>query len=180
MESGHATLIQLEAITPITEALLVTAVIDEMRAVVEADATAGGRSRVLRYGWSYTEPSKWVADIPPWLVALLPEETKGSFDNVSINEYRLGTGIVPHIDAPAFGGPVLILSLNSCATMLLHPPYGAKPLKLFMPARSLVTLTGRFRTDWKHSITASRHDTDVLGVRRDRQVRYSVVMRKKS
>lgn len=172
-------LIKLEVITPETEAFL-AGVIDDKLTIQETNEFGTGRGRdVLRFGFSYGEKEEFLCAVPDWIVnncypVLLPFVP----DSVTINRYPAGVGIKPHIDSMDFGSPIMILSLSSCATMLLHPPSG-KPLKLFVPRRSLTSLAGRFRSEYQHSITFERYDTDHLGMRHQRRTRFSIVLRKR-
>lgn len=172
-------LITLDAITPAVESQLILLIQQAMQSVPANSDVLPGRSKVLRLGWSYDDPTQWVADIPTWLSdPLCPLVAPMAPDNVTINKYAVGKGLDAHLDSKAFGDPIVVFSLGSCATMLFHPPSTA-PIRLFMPARSMVTMTGRMRSEWKHSITADRTDIDGLGVRHDRETRISVVLRKK-
>lgn len=117
-----------------------------------------GRNRILRYGFDYLDPNKWIGDIPSWLfspswpgaacVLGLPI-LDGLVNSVTINEYLRGQIIAPHIDSHAFGD-VAILSLLSDATMRFVSPTGqVKDFEL--PRRSLAVMAGELRNSWQHS-----------------------------
>lgn len=117
-----------------------------------------GRNRIIRYGWDYENPMKWIRDIPSWLFApswpgaacvLGLPILDGLVNSVTINEYLRGQIIAPHIDSHAFGD-VAILSLLSDATMRFVSPTGqVKDFEL--PRRSLAVMAGELRNSWQHS-----------------------------
>ena len=77
------------------------------------------------------------------LVSVLP-------NSVSINEYLKNQRILPHIDNPASGRVVTVLSVESPATMIfIRDP---ERFSIVLPPRSLVQLRDEIRNDWKHAI----------------------------
>lgn len=176
-------ILKLEVITRELEEFLIARCKEALREIPSIDSVVGGRSRIRRYGWDYNDPSKWVGDFPLWLGREAADywlRGYGLEDSVTINEYSPGCGILPHIDSLAFGDPICILSLGSAATMIFHSTRSTKiTRKLFIPPRSLITLTGSIRSRWKHSIPSQRSDTDGLGVKHMRTRRWSIVFRRK-
>lgn len=137
------------------------------------------RNRVLRFGWDYEKPTKWLGEITGWLMfpALTsPEDFKlygfreaanmRLFDSVTLNEYVRGQRISPHIDSAAFGD-VEILSLLADATMRFTSPAG-EIRDFVLPRRSLAVMSGELRQKWTH---------ETLPL--DAELRYSIVYRKR-
>lgn len=115
---------------------------------VPAKTNENSRSRIIRFGYDYTEKKTFLKPLPDWFWMPRLENT---FDSVTINEYQPGHSIAPHIDSTKFDDPIAILSLLSPATMVLHPPLG-DTVDVLLPARSLAILSGEVRYQWKHSI----------------------------
>lgn len=109
-----------------------------------------GRNRILRYGWDYLNPNKWIGDLPQWAYGRFTwPDNFPIFDSLAINEYLIGQAISPHIDSAAFGD-VSILSLLSDVTMRFVSPTGQ--VKDFdLPRRSLAVMAGELRNSWQHS-----------------------------
>ncbi|CAG8827838.1 30732_t:CDS:2, partial [Racocetra persica] len=72
-----------------------------------------------------------------------------------INEYEAGQGIMPHTDAAATFGPIILgLSLlSSCLMKFTHSNYSEKQFLIVLPPRSLLIMTKSSRYDYKHSIS---------------------------
>lgn len=112
-----------------------------------------GRNRILRFGWDYAKPDKWLKNPPEWV----PSFPTGSgardvfaidCDSWTINEYLKDQRILPHIDSKAFGD-VAILSLLGDATMQFVSASGQTKL-FFLPRRSLAVISGELRHKWSH------------------------------
>jgi alkylated DNA repair dioxygenase AlkB len=84
-------------------------------------------------------------------------------DSVSVNEYKTGQQISPHIDSATSGPVISIVSLLSEATMVFR--FKTKTHRVVLPPRSLVQMKDEIRTKWMHSIEPVKAD------------RYSVVLR---
>ena len=114
------------------------------------------RQSIRRYGSDKSYGSYMRADtIPDYLQVLCDRllETKLVSvlpDSVSINEYLKGQSIQPHIDNPASGRVVTVLSVESPATMIFIRDQTR--VSVALPPRSLVQLHDEIRTDWKHAI----------------------------
>ena len=114
------------------------------------------RQSIKRYGSDKSYGSYMLADtIPAYLQALCDRllETKLVSvlpDSVSINEYLKGQHIPPHIDNPASGRVVTVLSVESPATMIFIR--GVDTFSVVLPPRSLVQIQDEIRNDWKHAI----------------------------
>lgn len=113
------------------------------------------KRRVQHYGYKYDykarkiTPDLKIADVPEWL-QILPD-----YDQVIINEYLCGQGIMPHIDCiPCFGDTICSLSLLESCEMILEKD-NAKHSIILEP-RSLLTFQDEARYEWKHSIPARK------------------------
>lgn len=113
------------------------------------------RNRILRFGWDYENPKKWLRDIPffmaewEWDAGRQKSFSAADYDSVTINEYLRGQRIAPHIDSPAFGD-VAILSLLADVTMRFTSPAG-ETRDFLLPRRSLAVMSGELRSRWEHS-----------------------------
>lgn len=105
------------------------------------------RNRVLRFGFDYEKPSKWLGPVPSWIPSVAGDDHEDA-DSVTLNEYVKGQQIAPHIDSAAFGD-VKILSLLADVTMRFTSPMG-KNRDFLLPRRSLAVMSGELRTKWTH------------------------------
>lgn len=72
-------------------------------------------------------------------------------NHVLVNEYKVGEGIMPHTDGPAYFPLVSILSLGCDSVMEFSQ--GSEVVKsVYLPQRSLLLFTGRYYTDMQHAI----------------------------
>lgn len=114
------------------------------------------RNSIQRFGdTSIYSDNSIAADIPeyfaPVLDRLLSEQLIAAKpDAVTVNEYVTGQIIHPHIDAPAAGPVITVLSLLSPAMMAFT--LGHERFEVKLPARSLVQMRDTIRNDWKHEI----------------------------
>lgn len=98
-------------------------------------------------------------------------------NQMTINEYRPGEGIGSHIDTPsAFGDGLMSLSLNSGIVMEFRDARSDQTKLVYLPARSLLVMTGPARYDWEHHIVTRRTDTH-QGVVMPRGLRVSLTLR---
>lgn len=81
------------------------------------------------------------------------------FDQVTVNEYKPGAGIPPHIDSHApFEEALVSISLLSDIVMSLKNTATGAEVHVLLPARSALVLTGEARYLWKHSIADRKID----------------------
>jgi alkylated DNA repair dioxygenase AlkB len=125
------------------------------------------RRRVMYYGAAYDFTSNALAEAPPLPAFLLPLREKiaawmglapSALEHALINEYRPGTPLGWHRDAPDFEH-VAGVSLGGWARMRLrtYPPQkGAKATLLELAPRSAYRMQGAARWQWQHSISATR------------------------
>ncbi|KAI8370127.1 hypothetical protein EDC96DRAFT_503153 [Choanephora cucurbitarum] len=95
-------------------------------------------------------------------------------NHLLVNEYNAGQGIMPHIDAPALFGPV-ILSLSLLSDCIMKFTLEEKEVDIVLPRRSIAVLTGDARYKYKHSISKDLIETtpDDTLIHRDRRVSFT-------
>lgn len=139
--------------------------------------------RVQHYGYKYDyrsrriDPSMRVGNLPDWMLKLAQKlHDAGWFngvpDQVIVNEYEPGQGIMPHIDCePCFGDTIVSISLASGAVMDFTNVQTEAKLPVWLARRSAVVLKGDSRYMWKHSIPKRKKDlVSNLEIARSRRV----------
>ncbi|KAJ7073260.1 hypothetical protein B0H15DRAFT_869301 [Mycena belliarum] len=94
-------------------------------------------------------------ELPPEVHALLFPPSPTYARQAILNLYRPGEGIAPHVDLPArFGDGIVGVSLGSgCAMRFTEAETdGAEAVRLFLPAQSVLVLSGEARYGWTHGI----------------------------
>lgn len=133
------------------------------------------RRRVAYFGFAYDFSTNRLGDAAPVPEFLHPLREKiarwtglapDAFAHALINEYRPGTPLGWHRDAPDFGR-VAGVSLSGWARMRLrrYPPGKDKPVVLELAPRSAYQFDGPVRWQWQHSIPPTR------------ELRYSITFR---
>lgn len=148
-------LISENIITEVEEFDLIEKILAEFTATAAAGRVEtrphGGRSRVLRFGYSYDEPHTFSVERPVWISDLtLGRAALRPFDNhesVTINEYREGDGIDSHVDSLAFEERIGVLSLGGQGLLKFDDLGGA----FTVPARSF-WLIEREARQMRHSL----------------------------
>jgi alkylated DNA repair dioxygenase AlkB len=159
--------------------------VEEERALLEAVAALPleeakyrqytARRRVAYFGFAYDFSANRLGEAAPVPEFLHPLREKiarwmriapEAFAHALINEYRPGTPLGWHRDAPDFGR-VAGASLGGRARMRLrrYPPGKDKPVVLELAPRSAYQIDGPARWQWQHSIPPTR------------ELRYSVTFR---
>jgi alkylated DNA repair dioxygenase AlkB len=128
------------------------------------------RRRVQHYGYRYdykgrkVTPEMYLGPLPDWAGALAEElRARGLMprlaDQLIVNEYEPGQGIAPHVDCvPCFADTIASLGLGSSCVMEFTHVQTRERAGLFLPARSLVVLSGEARYDWRHAIPGRKSD----------------------
>ncbi|CBN75873.1 conserved unknown protein [Ectocarpus siliculosus] len=99
-------------------------------------------------------------------------------DQLTLNEYKPGQGISPHVDThSAFEDGLASLSLGSGCVMDMRHPDGVRVKNLYLPRGSLLVMEGPARYEWSHGI-ASRKTDMVDGVLTRRATRISFTFRR--
>lgn len=142
--------------------------------------------RVQHYGWVYdyrkrkVDPSMYLGPLPDWSLPLAERlVTDGHMqepEQLIVNEYEPGQGISSHVDSPESFGPVVIsLCLGSgCIMQFAHPDHERQ--EAWLPARTLVVLSGPARDEWAHAIPGRKSDV-VGGLKWPRGRRVSLTFR---
>ncbi len=146
------------------------------------------RRHVQHYGWRYdykarrVTPDDRLGPLPGWLapeVGALCDagHVEEPPDQVIVNEYQPGQGIAPHIDCvPCFGPTIASLSLGGAVLMRFEDAATAEKSEVLLPPRSLLTLTGAARYEWRHGIPPRKSDI-MKSVRTPRKRRISLTFR---
>jgi len=137
------------------------------------------RRRIAYFGFGYDFTSNRLGEAPPAPAFLAPLRDKvaawmglapETLEQALVTEYRPGTPLGWHRDAPDFGR-VAGVSLGGWARMRLRP-YGTnaprgkdEPITLELAPRSAYQMQGAARWQWQHSIPATR------------ELRYSITFR---
>jgi alkylated DNA repair dioxygenase AlkB len=127
--------------------------------------------RVQHYGYRYDEKNgslastQYLGILPDWLQTLAQQFhethlTPNLFDQVIVNEYQPGQGIINHIDCiPCFGNTIITLSLGSACVMdFTHSRTQERKAILLSPG-SLLIFQKAARTLWQHGIAAHQVDS---------------------
>ena len=133
------------------------------------------KRRVIHYGWLYGYESWRITPGPPIPDNFLPLRARAA-DAVSVEEeelaeallteYPAGAGIGWHRDAPMFGIVVAISFAGACRLRFQRGKGSERETaEVQLARRSLYALTGEARSDWQHSIPATK------------EVRYSLTFR---
>ncbi|KAJ7239982.1 hypothetical protein B0H12DRAFT_1135462 [Mycena haematopus] len=110
---------------------------------------------------SLLEPS-----LPTEIHALLFSPNPTRARQAILNLYHPGEGIIPHVDLlRRFGDGIVGVSLGSSCVMEFarvdKAADDASPLRLFLPERSVIVLSGDARYAWTHGI--ENRTTDLVG-----------------
>ncbi len=93
-----------------------------------------------------------------------------------VNEYLPGQGISAHTDSLAYGETIQCYTLGSGAIMRFTHAVTGEIQELYVEPRSVYTMTGEARYQWKHEMVARKSDV-VEGKRVTRGRRVSVTLR---
>ena len=133
------------------------------------------RRRIAYFGFGYDFTSNRIGEAPPAPPFLAPLRDKvaawmglpaAELEQALVTEYRPGTPLGWHRDAPDFGR-VAGVSLGGSARMRLrrYPQGEDTPINLELAPRSAYQMNGAARWRWQHSIPATR------------ELRYSITFR---
>ena len=133
------------------------------------------RRRIAYFGFGYDFTSNRIGEAPPAPPFLAPLRDKvaawmglpaAELEQALVTEYRPGTPLGWHRDAPDFGR-VAGVSLGGWARMRLrrYPPAKDTPIDLELAPRSAYQMNGAARWRWQHSIPETR------------ELRYSITFR---
>jgi len=133
------------------------------------------RRRIAYFGFGYDFSANRIGEAPPAPPFLTPLRDKvaawmgvapAELEQALVTEYRPGTPLGWHRDAPDFGR-VAGVSLGGWARMKLrrYPRGKDEPINLNLAPRSAYQMNGAARWRWQHSIPATR------------ELRYSITFR---
>lgn len=147
------------------------------------------KRRIQHYGYEFiyginkVDTSSRIGPLPDWLNppmedlnTICREYNHKELDQLTINEYKPGDGIPPHVDAHSpFEEAVAIISIGSGIVMCFKSIEGEQR-HVYLPRRSAYILTGESRYGWYHSIPLRKMDR-VGGKLKFRQRRLSLTFR---
>ncbi|HEY9834573.1 MAG TPA: alpha-ketoglutarate-dependent dioxygenase AlkB [Stenomitos sp.] len=126
--------------------------------------------RIQEYGYKYDyqdgsfAASTHLGALPDWAQRIAVRLTEVGLmgnvpDQVIVNEYQPGQGIVSHTDCiPCFGNTISILSLGSECVMDFTHSQTQEQAEILLQAGSLLILKGAARYNWQHGIVACKRD----------------------
>lgn len=126
--------------------------------------------KIQEYGYKYDyEDGSFVASthlgtLPDWAQTIAVRLAEDGFtvnvpDQVIVNEYQPGQGIVSHTDCiPCFGNTIITLSLGSECVMNFTHSQTQEEVKILLQPGSLLIFKGEARYIWKHGIIPSKRD----------------------
>jgi alkylated DNA repair dioxygenase AlkB len=136
--------------------------------------------KTQQYGFRYdyrATTAQPTIPMPKWL-AELRDDIYPEANSCIINHYEPGQGISPHIDKKIFGKKVVTLSLGSPCMFILMEPSEHLEVAIYLKPRTLLSMKGRIRYNWLHSIPARAKDIDSeTGIYIFRTERISVTFR---
>lgn len=119
------------------------------------------------YGHNNVNPNNKLGPLPEWIQPLqhkletYTDKVNGEgvgLDQLTINDYKPGDGIPPHVDAVLpFEEGFAAVSMGSGAVMNFRHPDG-RQVNVYYPPRSAVIFTGEGRLEWQHSIACRKMD----------------------
>ncbi|MEW6496042.1 MAG: alpha-ketoglutarate-dependent dioxygenase AlkB [Cyanobacteriota bacterium] len=126
--------------------------------------------RVQHYGYKYDykngafASAAYLGVLPDWAQNLVNRFyrdgiTASIFEQLIVNEYQPGQGIVSHIDCiPCFGNTIITLSLGSdCVMDFTHSQIGEKA-QILLQSGSLLVFQQDARYVWQHGIKGQNRD----------------------
>jgi alkylated DNA repair dioxygenase AlkB len=126
--------------------------------------------RIQEYGYKYDyykgsfASSTYLGSLPDWLQGIATRIFQDGLmaqvpDQVIVNEYLPGQGIISHIDCiPCFGNTIITLSLKSECVMLWTQLKSRETVKIRLQPRSLLIFQGEARYHWEHGIPIMNPD----------------------
>lgn len=119
------------------------------------------------YGHNNVNPNNKLGPLPDWIqpvqqkLEAYTDKVNGpgvGLDQLTINDYKPGDGIPPHVDAVLpFEEAFAAVSMGSGAVMNFRHPDG-RQVNVYFPPRSAVIFTGEGRLEWQHSIACRKID----------------------
>ena len=126
--------------------------------------------RIQQYGYQYDYKngsfvsSSYLGALPDWVQNIANRLADDGLmpnipDQVIINEYQPGQGIVSHVDCtPCFGNTIITLSLGSSCVIEFRHPQTQETARILLQPGSLLIFQGGARYVWEHGIFACEQD----------------------
>lgn len=126
--------------------------------------------KIQEYGYKYDYrngffvASNYLGALPDWAQSIAARLAKDGLmvnvpDQVIINEYQPGQGIVSHTDCiPCFGNTIMTLSLGSDCVINFTHSQTKEEAKILLQPGSLLIFKGEARYSWEHGIIACQRD----------------------
>jgi len=138
---------------------------DALLTAVDAGPWRNFGRRMQIYGYSYDirkGGAYRVDDLPSWALAVAGRLHRDGLmrdvaDQLIVNDYPVGHGIPPHVDAPLFTDTIVSISLSSSCIMEFTTDAGACEEQFLEPMSALV-ISGEARSGWKHAIASRDQD----------------------
>jgi alkylated DNA repair dioxygenase AlkB len=140
------------------------------------------KRRVQHYGYRYDykngtlASASYLGALPDWagnIASRLFDDklTEEAFDQLIVNEYQPGQGIISHVDCvPCFGNTIISLSLGGPCVMDFTHSQTQKKVSLLLSPGSLVVMHKEARYLWQHGIAPRKKDnykgTEITRTRR--------------
>ncbi|MBD2013771.1 alpha-ketoglutarate-dependent dioxygenase AlkB [Microcoleus sp. FACHB-53] len=126
--------------------------------------------RIQEYGYKYDYQdgffvaSTHLGTLPDWAQSIAVRLAQDNLivnipDQVIVNEYQPGQGIVSHTDCiPCFGNTIVTLSLGSDCVINFTHSQTQEEAKILSQPGSLLIFKGEARYSWQHGIIACHRD----------------------
>ena len=140
------------------------------------------KRRVQHYGYRYDykdgslASANYLGALPDWAEHIASrlfndKLTEKAFDQLIVNEYQPGQGIISHVDCvPCFGNTIISLSLGSPCVMDFTHSQTQQKISLLLSPGSLVVMHREARYLWQHGIAPRKKDkykgTEITRTRR--------------
>ncbi|AFZ18602.1 alpha-ketoglutarate-dependent dioxygenase AlkB [Allocoleopsis franciscana] len=141
-----------------------------IRIIDQQDWSIKDQRRIQEYGYKYDYKdgsfvaSTHLGNLPDWAQNVAVRLAEDGFmvnvpEQVIVNEYQPGQGIVSHTDCiPCFGNTIITLSLGSECVMNFTHSQTQKEVGILLQAGSLLIFKGEARYIWKHGIVPRKRD----------------------
>ena len=122
--------------------------------------------RVQVHGYRYHHPTRSVfhiGELPPWANDLAVRLCRDGLlpyvaDQLVVNSYQPGSGIVAHVDQDVLGDHVASVTLGSSCVMQFDRRDTGPIEEVLLESRSVLVLAGEARGEWRHGIPARAMD----------------------
>ena len=138
------------------------------------------RRRTQQYGYLFLFKSRTISHRLPVPVEfdhiLNKLRVFNRFDHLVVNEYLVGQGIMPHVDAKLFGECICVLSMLSDCVITFTSLDNGMDYRFLLPSKSLMVMRRDSRYLYKHGIGKDLVE-QVNGLTLHRERRVSITFR---